>query len=330
MSPDEFDAFLSEVLLRLAEKGTPAAVWSAGCAAGEEPYSLRIAWEELPGKKPPLRLLATDIDAVSLERAAAGRYPESSLREVPDALRRKYFGREGESYRVREEVRRSVSFRKMDLLRDGSPGRFGLILCRNAAFTYFGPDQRVSVAAMLGASLKDIQAPGGFPGLARISGGPKSGAGFPHRAVGRAGLPAVVPMSRTSRSLGPPDWSWRTFRSPRYRPRISPAMASSRVAVEKSYRAYPPLSRISTRPSHPVCRIFSGVSTPCRANSLQVESAALVGILAPISLAARNQRKVCARSGPERSIPSSREYMPPRISISRIGDAVVPTKGPHW
>lgn len=164
-----FQALSREVLPRLAAKGTPAAVWSAGCAAGEEPYSLRIAWEELPGKKPRLRLLATDIDAASLERAAAGRYPERSLREVPDALRRKYFDREGESYRVREEVRRSVSFRKMDMQRNGSPGRFGMILCRNAAFTYFGPDQRLSVAAMLGASLEE----GGYLVLGRTENLPR-------------------------------------------------------------------------------------------------------------------------------------------------------------
>ena len=164
-----FQVLSREVLPRLAAKGTPAAIWSAGCAAGEEPYSLRIAWEELPGEKPPLRLLATDVDPLSLERAAAGSYPESSLREVPDALRRKYFEREGGSYRVREEARRSVSFRKMDLLRDGSPGRFGLILCRNAAFTYFGPDQRLTVAAMLGKSLEE----GGYLALGRTEALPK-------------------------------------------------------------------------------------------------------------------------------------------------------------
>ena len=167
-----FQALSREVLPRMAAKGTPAAIWSAGCAAGEETYSLRIAWEELPGKKPRLRLLATDIDPVSLERAAAGSYPESSLREVPGTVRKKYFEREGESYRVREEVKRSVSFRKMDLLRDGSPGRFGLILCRNAAFTYFGPDQQVSVAAMLGKSLEE----GGYLVLGRTESLPKEAA----------------------------------------------------------------------------------------------------------------------------------------------------------
>jgi len=149
-----FQVLSREILPRLAAKGTPAALWSAGCASGEEPYSLRIAWDELPGEKPPLLLLATDIDPATLERAEAGLYPQSSLREVPEALRKRYFVREGDSYRVSDEVKRSVSFRRMDLLRDGSPGRFGLILCRNAAFTYFGLDQRLSAAEMFAASLE--------------------------------------------------------------------------------------------------------------------------------------------------------------------------------
>ncbi len=65
-----------------------------------------------------------------------------------------------------------MSFRKMGLLRDGSPGRLGLILCRNAAFTYFGPDQRVSVAAMLGKSLEE----GGYLVLGRTESLPKEAA----------------------------------------------------------------------------------------------------------------------------------------------------------
>ncbi len=152
-----------EVLPRLAATGRGVAAWSAGCASGEEPYSVRIAWDELPGEKPPLRLLATDIDAASLERAAAGSYPESSLREVPEAVRRRHFEREGDSYRLREALIRSVTFRRADLLRDGSPGRFDLILCRNAAFTYFGPQERRTAAAVLGASLEE----GGFLVLGR-------------------------------------------------------------------------------------------------------------------------------------------------------------------
>lgn len=169
-----FDRLTRDVFPRLAAKGTPVAVWSVGCAGGEEPYSVRIAWEELPGEKPPMRLLATDLDAVSLERAVAGRYPESSLRELPRALRSKYFEREGDSYRICGDFSSAVSFRKMDLLCDVSPGRFGLILCRNAAFTYFGPDQRLSVARRFGESLEE----GGYLVLGRTETLPADGAGF--------------------------------------------------------------------------------------------------------------------------------------------------------
>ena len=147
--------FLSrEILPRLAEKSQPVA-WSAGCASGEEPYSVRIAWKEMPADKPGLALFATDADPVSLERAEAGSYPESSLWELPAALRRKYFRQEGNSYRICEAVRRSVQFRKLDLMRDPSPGRYDLILCRNAAFTYFRPEKRLAVAGMFAAALRE-------------------------------------------------------------------------------------------------------------------------------------------------------------------------------
>lgn len=194
-----FRILSQEVLPRLAAAGRPVAIWSAGCAGGEEPYSIRIAWEELPGGKPRLRLVATDIDPVSLQRAAAGRYPPSSLREVPEALRRKYFGREGDSYRVREDVMRSVSFRTMDLLRDGPPGRFDLILCRNAAFTYFGPEERSSVAAMFGASLDD----GGFLVLGRTERLPGETAALFEPAFAAANIYRL--RGRSGAGAGPPE-----------------------------------------------------------------------------------------------------------------------------
>lgn len=144
----------SEILPRLAENSRPVA-WSAGCASGEEPYSVRMAWEEMPGEKPGLLLLATDVDPACLERAEAGWYPESSLRELPPDFRRKYFTREGNLYRVCEAVRRSVEFRRLDLLCDPPPGRFDLILCRNAAFTYFGPGERLGVARAFAEALRE-------------------------------------------------------------------------------------------------------------------------------------------------------------------------------
>ena len=197
-----FQLLSREVLPRMAAKGTPAA-WSAGCAAGEEPYSLCIAWEELPGEKPSLSVVGTDVDPVSLERAAAACYPESSLREVPEALRRKYFVREGGTCRVREEVRRRVTYRRMDLLLVGSPGRFDLILCRNSAFTYFAPDRRMAVARMLAASLEE----GGCLVVGRTESLPEGAAdlfepAFPPERIYRlrAGLSSLLPPCGSIRS----------------------------------------------------------------------------------------------------------------------------------
>lgn len=192
-----FHLLSRDVLPRMAAKATPGA-WSAGCAAGEEPYSLCIAWEELPGEKPSLRVIATDVDPVSLERAAAGCYRESSLREVPEALRRRYFERDGGTCRVREDVRHRVSFRRMDLLRDGAPGRFDLILCRNSAFTYFAADRRLAVARMFAASLND----GGWLVVGRTESLPEGAAdlfepAFPRERVYRlrAGMSGSPPPS---------------------------------------------------------------------------------------------------------------------------------------
>jgi chemotaxis protein methyltransferase CheR len=157
-----------EILPVLAGKDRPV-VWSAGCASGEEPHSVRMAWEEMPGEKPELALFATDVDPVSLERARAGSYPESSLRELPAAWRRKYFRREGNLYRICEPIRQSVQFREQDLLRDPRPARSGLILCRNAAFTYFDPEKRLAVAGTFAAALRE----GGFLVIGRTENLPR-------------------------------------------------------------------------------------------------------------------------------------------------------------
>lgn len=158
-----FDSVAREVLSPLAAKGMPVAVWSAGCASGEEAFTLRILWEELPGRKPDLTILATDIDEECLRRAGKGLYPESSLREVPGKISRRYFREEGRRYRLREDVVRSVVFRKHDLLREAPPGKFDLVLCRNAAFTYFAVPHRVAIATAIAASVP----PGGFLVLGR-------------------------------------------------------------------------------------------------------------------------------------------------------------------
>lgn len=158
-----FDTLARHILAPLSAKGSPARAWSAGCASGEEAFTLRILWEELPAPRPLLSILATDVDEACLGRAAAGLYSESSLREVPGPIAEKYFLREEGKYRLREDVVRSVTFQRHDLLFEPPPGVFDIILCRNAAFTYFAPGRRMEIAESIASALP----PGGALVLGR-------------------------------------------------------------------------------------------------------------------------------------------------------------------
>lgn len=152
-----FDALSRHMLAPLAAKGNPISAWSAGCASGEEAFTLRILWEELPGRKPPLSILATDVDGACLQRAGEGLYPESSLREVPRPFVKRHFREEMGRFRLREDFVRSVTFRNHDLMGHPPPGEFHLVLCRNAAFTYFALPLRVTVAR----AIASVLSPGG-------------------------------------------------------------------------------------------------------------------------------------------------------------------------
>jgi chemotaxis protein methyltransferase CheR len=100
-------------------------VWSAGCASGEEPYTLALLCDDLD-------ILATDVDPVLLRRAEAARYPASALRDLPDELRTAFT-----NGALEERYRRRVTFAHHDVRDDPPAGPFDLVLCRNLAFTYF-------------------------------------------------------------------------------------------------------------------------------------------------------------------------------------------------
>jgi len=134
--------------------------WSAGCASGEEPYSLRLAWDfavapALPGAE--LHILATDASPALLARAKRAVYAASALKELPAAWRSSAFDGLDGSYRLREEFRPGVQFRQQDIRKAMPAGAFDLILCRNLAFTYFEPDLQ---RAILGRLVKRL-VPGG-------------------------------------------------------------------------------------------------------------------------------------------------------------------------
>lgn len=135
-------------------------VWSAGCASGEEPYSLSIMWRRTFAAKPSaplLRIVATDADDHMLARARAARYAAGSLKDLPPSWRQAAFDPMDETFSLRPEYRRAVVFEKQDIRRTMPDEPFDLILCRNLAFTYF--DQAVQKTVLSGI-LKRLRSDG--------------------------------------------------------------------------------------------------------------------------------------------------------------------------
>lgn len=134
----------------LPDLGSTVRCWSAGCASGEEAYSLVLA---APRAGVTVEVLATDVDPLLLERARKGCYPESSLRDLPAHVRDGAF----EDGCLKREHRAPVSFRLHDVRTDPPSGPFDLVLCRNLAFTYFAEESQRVVAGHLHTALR----PGG-------------------------------------------------------------------------------------------------------------------------------------------------------------------------
>jgi chemotaxis protein methyltransferase CheR len=140
-----FDCLGDKVLPALAraalERGAAhLECWSAGCASGEEPYSLTILWRMALADRFPdlnLQVLGTDVDATLLERARIACYGMSSIEELPAAWRAAAFERREALFCLRQALRKGVELERQDLAAQVPARRFDLVLCRNLAFTYF-------------------------------------------------------------------------------------------------------------------------------------------------------------------------------------------------
>ena len=131
-------------------------VWSAGCASGEEPYSVAMIWRvNIAPSHPEARLevMATDADEDILARARRGEYGRGSLRELPARLRDPCLQPAGTLLRVDDACRAAVTFRCQDLRRARPEGMFDVILCRNVLLTYIEEQAHAPLLAEIAAQL---------------------------------------------------------------------------------------------------------------------------------------------------------------------------------
>ncbi|MBV9545366.1 MAG: PAS domain S-box protein, partial [Chloroflexi bacterium] len=140
--------------------GSELRLWSAGCATGEEAYTLAILASELVTddiEQPRVRIFATDLDADAIGFARRGIYPQSALKNLPNRLRDRYFTSLDGAWEVRKHVRGKVIFGQHDLGQRAPFPRIDLVLCRNVLI-YFTPELQRRALQLFAFALRE----GGF------------------------------------------------------------------------------------------------------------------------------------------------------------------------
>ncbi|HEV8312433.1 MAG TPA: CheR family methyltransferase [Burkholderiaceae bacterium] len=160
---ESFDVLARDVLPQLFKGRSPqeqVRAWVAGCARGEEAYSLAMLLCEQAARiaePPDMLVFATDIDERAITTARAGLYPESILTDVSPLRLRQFFTKEDTQYRIRKEVREKLLFAQHNLLRDPPFSQIDLISCRNLMI-YIDRDVHNEMLEIFHFALK----PGGF------------------------------------------------------------------------------------------------------------------------------------------------------------------------
>ncbi|MBV9012142.1 MAG: PAS domain S-box protein [Pseudonocardiales bacterium] len=126
-------------------------VWSAGCASGEEAYTLAMILAEALGMdefRQRVKIYATDVDEDGLTHARHATYDEQQVRAVPAALLERYFDQVGSRFSFHKDLRRSVIFGRNDLVQDAPISKIDLLVCRNALM-YFNAEIQSRILSRL-------------------------------------------------------------------------------------------------------------------------------------------------------------------------------------
>ncbi|MBP1914631.1 chemotaxis protein methyltransferase CheR [Lederbergia galactosidilyticus] len=125
-----WEALENKILPRLLKENQSLKVWSSASSTGEEPYTISMILSRfMPLSQ--ISILATDLDEGALERARLGIYAERSLAEMPTVDKNKYFVNDGSVYKINDDIKKTVQFKKQNLLSDPFGTGYHLIICRN-------------------------------------------------------------------------------------------------------------------------------------------------------------------------------------------------------
>ena len=151
-----FELLKSRVLPEIAERSSSLKIWSAASSSGQEPYSIAMSVQEFRQKNPSafrsgVQIVGTDISTTMLEHCKYAHYDSLALSRGLSAQRKQQFFEPGDNgmYKVKDEIKRMVSFRPLNLLNSYSlMGRFDLVFCRNVLI-YFSPEIKKQIISQI-------------------------------------------------------------------------------------------------------------------------------------------------------------------------------------
>lgn len=207
---------IPELIDRGRENGRTLRIWSAGCATGEEAYSLALLIADHLGPDFPewnVKIFATDLAADAINFARRGLYPENVLKDLPDDYRDRFFERIDQGYRISKGLRQAVIFGQQDITRGVPFPRIDLVSCRNVLI-YLKPDLQQVVLDLFAYSLHQSH---GYLFLGKAEAARPTKATFElvnkkwkiYRCLGG---PINFPVNEGSVQMNTPNGSWRESR----------------------------------------------------------------------------------------------------------------------
>jgi two-component system CheB/CheR fusion protein len=158
--PQTWEYLASEIVPQLVAArpaDTPLRVWSAGCASGEEAYTLAMVFARVLGDdafRDRVKIYATDVDEEALDSARLGTYLPRQIEDVPREAIERFFERTGQRYVFRKDLRRAVIFGRNDLIQDAPISRIDLLVCRNTLM-YFSAETQSQILRRFHFALDD-------------------------------------------------------------------------------------------------------------------------------------------------------------------------------
>ena len=152
-NPSQWEVLEKQIFPLLLEKKRTIKIWSAACSTGDEPYSIAMTLSKLLPLS-QIQILATDIDKEVLAKAQEGFYMSRNLTNLPKNFQNQYMVPVEGGYKITDELKRCITFKQHNLLKDPYPTGMDLIVCRNVLI-YFTEEAKKDIYTRFNKALVD-------------------------------------------------------------------------------------------------------------------------------------------------------------------------------